>query len=392
MHMYFFACLTITAAWLDWRPLVAYTGMVAVHHLLLALTLPALVFPDGGGLDRVFLHAAIIVLETAVLIWITARLRLALAASDMLLKVEAAQAETEGLRGEAEARALKEVRRSQAIEAQADQFRSDVSTISQEIEQSLSLMSGTATSLGMLAESTSRGTFGVTQSSSEVTACVELVSQECAGLVDSIQAIAQHVTATDLITDAANADARQSGETVTLLDDCVTRVGSVIELIRNVASQTNLLALNATIEAARAGEAGRGFSVVASEVKTLAGQTARATEEIASQIQAIQTATHAAVNSMRAFTGRVLEIKTSMAAITAAVDQQRATTQNINSTIDGAVQRANTANVQVGEVARTVDGTRAAANDVEASSAGVRRCTEELQTIVHRFLNDLRAA
>ena len=206
------------------------------------------------------------------------------------------------------------------------------------------------------------------------------------------QVIVEHVRVTDQIADNAEADARQSGETVTVLNDSVARIGSVIELIRSVASQTNLLALNATIEAARAGEAGRGFSVVAAEVKALAEQTARATDEIASHIQAIQSATHAAVGSMQAFSGRIGEIKTSTTAIAAAVQQQQSATDGMTTTIRDAVNRAQSANGQASEVARSVDGTRVAAGEVASSSEAVRRNAEALQSLVHKFLDDLRAA
>jgi methyl-accepting chemotaxis protein len=210
--------------------------------------------------------------------------------------------------------------------------------------------------------------------------------------VGATHVIVEHVRTTDQIAENAETDARQSGETVTVLNNSVARIGSVIELIRSVASQTDLLALNATIEAARAGEAGRGFSAVAAEVKALAEQTARATDEIASHIQAIQAATHAAVGSMQAFSGRIGEIKTSTTAITAAVQQQRSATEGMTVTIRDAVERAQSANGQVNEVVQSVDGTRGAAGEVASSSEAVSRNAEALQSLVHTFLDELWAA
>lgn len=392
MHMYFFACLAIVAAWLDWRALVAYTGVVAVHHLLLSLTLPVFVFPDGGGLDRVFLHAAIIVLETGLLLWLTTRLHTALGATDALLSVEAAKAEAEDLRQNAEVQAAAEAERRLRVQAEADRFREAVTTLVDDVARSLSGLNGTAQSLMHLAREAAQETESASHNASQSTQNVQVVAQACAEIAAAIQDIAEHATATNRITEATIIDAGRSGETIRTLNKYVDQVGSVIDLIRSIAEQTNLLALNATIEAARAGEAGRGFAVVASEVKALSSQTAKATEEIARQIQEIQAASSDAVEMMQAFAGRIDEIKLSTDGIVSAVQQQRGAAEGISGNVQVAVQGSEGATVKINGVAQSIAQTNAVADQVEGASTEVRQHTERLKMLVGNFLERLQAA
>ena len=133
-------------------------------------------------------------------------------------------------------------------------------------------------------------------------------------------------------------EAETTNEQIAGLADAAQKIGDVVKLIRDIAGQTNLLALNATIEAARAGEAGRGFAVVASEVKSLAVQTAKATEEIASQILAVQGSTTSAVDAIRNIAGRMKEISSYTSAVAASVEQQNAATGEISQNVAGAAQ------------------------------------------------------
>lgn len=392
MHMYFFACLAIVAAWLDWRALVAYTGVVAVHHLLLSLTVPALVFPDGGGLDRVFLHAAIIILETGLLLWLINRLQTALEATDALLSVEAAKAEAEELRQKAEVQAAAEAERRLRVQTEADQFREAVTALADDVALSLSSLNGTAQSLMHLARETTQETTSASHDASQSMQNVQVVAQACEEVVAAIQGIAEHATATHRITEETMVDAGRSSETIRTLNTYVDQVGSVIDLIRAIAEQTNLLALNATIEAARAGEAGRGFAVVASEVKALSSQTAKATEEIARQIQEIQNASSDAVGTMQAFAKRIAEIKSSTEGIAAAVQQQRDAAQDISGNVEVAVRGSQGATMKIKGVAQSIAQTDAAADRVEGASREVHRHTERLRMLVGDFLQRLQAA
>ena len=174
-----------------------------------------------------------------------------------------------------------------------------------------------------------RQTAAAAAASTKASMNVETVASSAEELTASISAIAQQATRSAEVAGKAAEEAahQQRGRG---LASGTQKIGEVVTLIQNIASQTNLLALNATIEAARAGEHGKGFAVVASEVKALANQTAKATEEISTQIQSIQTATTEAVGAIQAISGTIGEIDAISSAIAAAVDQQGAATREIS--------------------------------------------------------------
>src|SRR5258708_9437133 len=187
-------------------------------------------------------------------------------------------------------------------------------------------------------------------------------------------------------------EATDTNNSVNGLLNAAQKIGDVVELINNIASQTNLLALNATIEAARAGEAGRGFAVVASEVKGLATQTAKATDEIATQIADMQGATRDAVTAIQNIgrtIGRIDEIST---AIAAAVQQQGATTGNIATNGQQAAGGTDDVTNNIAGVSQAVGEAGEAARQVLGGAAELATQSELLRTEVDRFLERVRAA
>jgi methyl-accepting chemotaxis protein len=178
---------------------------------------------------------------------------------------------------------------------------------------------------------------------------------------------------------------------IAALAQAAQKIGDVVELIRDVAGQTNLLALNATIEAARAGAAGRGFAVVASEVKSLAVQTAKATEEIAGQIQAVQASATDAVSAIRRITERMDEINRSTSSVAASVEQQNAATSQILQNVAGAAQGAQVVVSVLGEVAGAAMETRASAQTVLDASQSVEAALINLRSEVAGFLDQVAA-
>jgi methyl-accepting chemotaxis protein len=178
---------------------------------------------------------------------------------------------------------------------------------------------------------------------------------------------------------------------MTTLAESAQKIGDIVKLIQSIAEQTNLLALNATIEAARAGEAGRGFAVVASEVKSLAVQTAKATEAIIGQILAVQGSTESAVESIRRITQRMHEIQHYTSGVAASVEQQNAATANISSNVASAARAAASMAHVLSEVAGAASETHTSAEVVLGTSRSVEGAMADLSRHIEAFLNGVAA-
>lgn len=196
-------------------------------------------------------------------------------------------------------------------------------------------------------------------------------------LAKSINEISEQVVRASEISGSAVERARETNQQVQGLAEAATKIGDVVKLINDIASQTNLLALNATIEAARAGEAGKGFAVVANEVKSLANQTAKATDEISSQIKSIQSATNGAVGAIGSIAEVIEQISDISTAISAAVEEQGAATQEVTSNITG--------------VSQASSETGHAASETLSAAGELSRQAENLSATVDNFLDEVRA-
>ena len=185
---------------------------------------------------------------------------------------------------------------------------------------------------------------------------------------------------------SAVAEAETTNGQIAGLAEAAQKIGDVVKLIRDIAEQTNLLALNATIEAARAGEAGRGFAVVASEVKSLAVQTAKATEEIAAQILAVQDSTASAVEAIRSIGERMQEISGYTSAVAAAVEEQNAATGEISQNVSSAAQGAGTIVGGAGRRRRRRHRHAQSAETVLSASRSVESAVAALRGEVETFL------
>jgi len=208
----------------------------------------------------------------------------------------------------------------------------------------------------------------------------------------SINEISRQVAESTNIAGEAVAQAEQTNAGVQALADAAQRIGDVVKLISGIAEQTNLLALNATIEAARAGEAGKGFAVVASEVKSLATQTAKATEEITAQVAAIQGATGASVQAIQAIGQTISRVNHIAAAIAAAVEEQGAATQEIARNVQQAAAGTAEVSGHIASVSQAAGETGVAAGEVLGSAKGLARLSDALRDDVDRFVGNIRAA
>ena len=230
------------------------------------------------------------------------------------------------------------------------------------------------------------------EASTRASTNVQSVATAAEELAASISEIAGQIARTSAMVGDAAEGARDTNAKVAGLAAAAGRIGEVVGLIESIAEQTNLLALNATIEAARAGDAGRGFSVVASEVKSLAAQTSKATEEIATQVGAIQAETREAVEAIRAIAATMEQANGYAAAIAAAIEEQSAATNEIGSNIDGAATGTGAVAADIAELDAAVAGTNASASRVLGVSRAVGAMTARLTSEIDGFLRSVSTA
>ncbi|WP_407529569.1 methyl-accepting chemotaxis protein [Methylobacterium oryzisoli] len=395
LHMYFFACLAVLVGWCDWRVILVGAAVTAVHHLAFDVAMPALVFPGGatGTIERVLLHAGIVAIETGVLIWICRTLEGAFAV--LTASEQAARAQMEQLtRLEREAAGIRdgaEAARRAATLQLADAFEATIGGVVSTVSAAAAGLQATAQEMSATAQRTAEQSAAVASGAQDTSGTIGLAAAAAAQLGASVEAISRQVSGSSDLAQAAVAEADRTGTLVRDLSEAATRIGDVVGLISSIASQTNLLALNATIEAARAGEAGRGFAVVAAEVKDLAGQTAKATDEISSQIARIQGATGQAVAAIAAISGRIREINGVATVIAAAVEEQGAATQEIVRTVDHAASGSDTVTAMIGGIAGAAGGTGDAAGRLLSSASALSRQAEHLDAEVERFVATVRA-
>ena len=226
----------------------------------------------------------------------------------------------------------------------------------------------------------------------EATANMNAVASAAHQLAASITEIGRQVTASSEVAGRAVREAGDTGSRVADLDDAARKIGEVIGLITAVAEQTNLLALNATIEAARAGEAGKGFAVVAAEVKQLAGQTAKATDEIATQVSRMQAATTATVQAIGTITETIGSMDHITTAIAAAVDEQQASTAEISRAISQANGHADLARQSIRDVSEAAGDTGKSAREVGEASQRLAGCSSRIDEALKAFVAEVRAA
>ncbi|ABQ70167.1 methyl-accepting chemotaxis protein [Rhizorhabdus wittichii] len=413
MHMYFFVALAALTIMCDWRPIVLASGLIAVHHLLLDYMAPHWVFAGGGDLMRVVVHAVAVLLQCAMLIYISNQLRgllldqgrarvdsdrFARDAEAAMIEARAAQqAAEEALATAAAERSLRQdsekaasAARTRDLLALAEQFEGSVQLVVSSVGSAASQLETTAASLSDLANDSGRQSAAVAERAARASDAARAVAGSVAQLSTSIAGIAASVDQQAELGARARSNSATGDQAVRALSGRATDIGEFTGRIQAIAQHTNLLALNATIEAARAGVAGQGFAVVATEVKTLAGQCARATAEISALIDGVHAGARIAEGSLGDVSRVVEELAAAAMQIREMLSEQRRTAEmleaNAQSTAEGADEMAD----RIGKVAEVANEAGKLSSQVRGAAGDLLGQAVSLKQATQRFVQQLR--
>ncbi|MDJ0950518.1 MAG: methyl-accepting chemotaxis protein [Alphaproteobacteria bacterium] len=273
----------------------------------------------------------------------------------------------------------------------AEAFGSKVQAVVDTVSTAAMEMEGTANGMASVANDTHEQSVTVAAAATEATANVESVAEASEQLSQSINEISGQVSDSTATTESAVAAMNSVNEAVSGLAEAAEQIEKVLEFIRRIANQTHMLALNATIEAARAGAAGRGFTVVASEVKTLAEQTANATNDIAEQIEGIQRASTRTAEATGGIGNSIQSLKEISTMIASAVEQQSASTGEISGNVRQVAQAAQDVSRSITSISGASEKTGAAAKEVLESAGSLSHQATTLRAEVEEFLENFRA-
>ncbi|MEM6684063.1 MAG: methyl-accepting chemotaxis protein [Pseudomonadota bacterium] len=423
MHMYYFAGLAILCVFSDWRAILAGASFVAVHHIALNFAYPAALFGGGADFSRVLLHAVILVFEAAALMWQCANMMRALEtaqqnvqqAEDAFARKQEADKKSEALAAEnaqrerdlaaqeaaardeqakAELAAQSEASRARARarDEMARTFETQVASLVTQIQAQVGNTENAAETVGKALGAMDGRLQAIDSDAAQTHESIMSVAAAARQLDASVDNIHQQMDkSTDAVSQATQAT-QKAGDTINDLHDSAARIFEIVDTIQSIADQTNLLALNATIEAARAGEAGKGFAVVASEVKALANQTAKATEEVTSQVQTIQQQVGATVDEIQSISSTFAQVNDVSETISAAVDEQRSAASGIVTSIEQATGATQSVSSAVADSVGYAQRCSTSSQQMKDAVASLMQDMSTLNESMAAFVENLKAA
>jgi methyl-accepting chemotaxis protein len=317
-------------------------------------------------------------------------------------KIKSDEAQSEARRDQEQTKAQAEAReraererqdvRSQTVSKLIAGLERDTSAVFAELDAAASQMGSVAHDLTRIVASTSEISGTVAAAAQQATANVQTVASATEEMSSSIQEIARQVSDSTTVTSEAVADSERATDQINVLAVAAGKIGQIVAVISDVASKTDLLALNATIEAARAGDSGKGFAVVAAEVKALANQTAKATDEIADQIRSIQEATGATVSTIQTVSRTIQRVNAIVSSIAAAIEEQSSATSEISRNTQEAFAGTSEVSQRINDVAGMATQSGDAARQVGTSASNLNNQAQKLKTSLSQFITEVQRA
>jgi methyl-accepting chemotaxis protein len=389
-HFYYFAVLAMLSGFCEWRVILLGAGLIAVHHLGLNFILPSAVYPGGSDLWRVVFHAAVVVVETVMLVGISIIMRGAFGnAFDARADAERNANELRDVAAKREKDLVSSTEHAKNLHRLLAQFEQEIGESVEALHSAAQELEGSAKGLGSTAENASVQSVRVAAITEETSIQVKTVAHAGDSLARTIAEVGVSVSESSRLAGDAVSQAMATTTAIDEMARVADEIGNVTSLISAIAAQTNLLALNATIEAARAGDAGRGFAVVAQEVKALAAQTAKATQDIATRIEAMQQATGKSVSAIEQISSVITELDRFSARIAESVEEQVASAREIAGNVSSVAEGVGAVASSVGEIEAVADKANRAATQLNRSAVSVTSQTLRIRGRVQAFAQEV---